>query len=114
MLIFLSIIAAALVIGDLISRYLEATQVTKRGKLQNKEKAEKGADIVRAEPMVLGTKRNRHYVYKIVFSDGTTYQDVCGIRDPSLGRNGMRGDNERAEMIKKQAVEAHEKEAGEK
>lgn len=112
LLIILWIIAAALVIGDLVHRYLKATQITKRGKLQNRDRAVPGSEIIKTEPRVVGTKRSKHYIYVVTFADGTVYQDVCGIRDPQLGKHGMRFDNSRAEEIVKKAAEAHERAAG--
>lgn len=112
MLAVLFVIAAALVIGDRVYRYLQDTQIAKRGKLQNAQNAKPDAVIAKAEPAVAGTKRNRHYIYVVTFSDGTVYQDTCGVRDPSLGRHGMRFDNERAAEIEKAAIAAHQKATG--
>ncbi len=103
----LCVIAAALVLGDFIYRYLETTQILKRGKLQHPEKARPDAVITGREPKVAGAKRTRHYIYVVTFSDGTVYQDVCGVRDPRLGRHGMRFDEARAEEIVQKAAEAH-------
>ena len=107
MLWLLAAIALALVLGDLIHRYLNATQMTKRGKLQYAEKAAEDAVITGREPKVAGTKRNRHYVYVVTFSDGTWYQDVCSRRDPKQGRGVTYFDTEKAEDIEKSALEAH-------
>lgn len=112
MLLFvLCIIAALLAAADLIQRYLKATQITTMGKLQNREKAQKDAAVASSGPKVLGTKRNRFYVYRVDFTDGTYYQDKCGIRDPKLGKHGMRFDDDRAGMIAEQAARAHEEAA---
>ena len=104
----LAAIALVLVIGDLIQRYLNVTQIHKRGRLQNQKKAAADAVITGKKVMVAGFKRHRHYVYVVTFSDGTSYQDDCSRIDPKVGKGATYFDEEKAKEIEKKAEEAHQ------
>ena len=102
------ILLTVLLVGYLIYAFIKDNQFGVRGKLQNREQAQAGASIVSAEPKVVGSKRNKHYVLVVTFSDGTVFQDKCSTMETGWMQYTIRLDKKCAEEVLAKALEAHE------
>ena len=75
-------ILVALIVFYLIYTFIKDNGFLTRKKLLNKENAKPDAVVEKVEPVVVGSKRNKHYVIEVTFSDGTSYRDKANIMTP--------------------------------
>lgn len=108
------LIVVVLVIGFLIYTFIRDNEFSVQGKLQNREQAQAGATIVSAEPKIVGTKRSKHYVLVVTFSDGTIYQDRCSDQKNGWMKYTIWLDKEQIPKVLDKARKAHDQAVREK
>ena len=100
-------ILVALIVFYLIYTFIKDNGFLTRKKLLNKENAKPDAVVAKVEPVVVGSKRNKHYVIEVTFSDGTSYRDKANIMTPGYMKYTIQLDKEKIQPIIDAAIAAH-------
>ena len=102
-------IIAIAMLGYLLYAFIKENGFLTRKKLLNSEKAQPGAVVEKIEPVVIGSKRNKHYEVQVTFSDGTSYRDKANIMTTGYMKYTIQLDQEKVKPIIEAAIAAHEK-----
>lgn len=105
--ILFGLVLIVLIWGYLIYSFIKENGFLTRKKLLNSENAKADAVIEKIEPVIIGSKRNKHYEIEVIFSDGTSYRDIADIRTPGYMKYTIEVDKKKIQPIIDAALTAH-------